>query len=84
MITSTGHWGQTVPHGHPKPDSMVGVSPEDDGFCIGLETPSECPYNFYRASGDVINSFERVHHNVHTLIPFLGDPPLSKPGVSNA
>jgi hypothetical protein len=37
-------------------------------------------YNFYRASGDVINSFERIYHNVHSLLPFLGSPPLSRPG----
>ena len=42
----------------------VGVSPADDGYCSGLDMPSECPYNVYRSSGDVINSFERVYHNV--------------------
>jgi hypothetical protein len=35
----------------------------------------------YRASGDVINSYERVLHNVHTLTAFLGEPPLSRPGA---
>ena len=58
----------------------LGVGPADDGHCAGLDTPGECPYSFYRSSGDVINSFERVHANVHTLLPFLGTPPLSKPG----
>ena len=37
--------------------------------------------NFFRASGDVINSFERVRHNVHSLLPFLQQPPLSRPGA---
>ena len=82
------HWGQTVPTGKklpppppPPSSSFVGVSPKDDGYCAGLSYPSECPYNFYRASGDVINSFERVHANVHAVVPFLGDVPLSRPGA---
>ena len=58
----------------------LGVGPADDGHCAGLDTPGECPYSFYRTSGDAINSFERVHANVHTLVPFLGTPPLSKSG----
>ena len=83
MLVENCHWGQTVPHGKPRQESsrMLGVSPEDDGYCIGLHTPSECPYNFYRTSGDGINSFERVHHNVHSLVPYLQEPPLSKPGA---
>ena len=52
--------------------------------CAGLESPSKCPYNLFRSSGDVTNSFERVHHNVHSLLPFLGDPPLSRPGETLA
>lgn len=39
------------------------------------------PYNFYRTSGDTINAIERVYANVHTLVPFLGTIPLSKPGA---
>lgn len=87
------HWGSTVPTGKPPPqqrrqhqleadsDFSFNVSPADDGYCAGLATPSECPYNFYRASGDVINSFERVFSNVHSVVPFLGEVPLSKPGA---
>ena len=41
------HWGQTVPHGKP-PDDSLGVGPDDDGYCLGLDTPSECPYVRWR------------------------------------
>ena len=60
MLIENCHWGQTVPHGKPREEinNELGVSPDDDGYCIGLQAPSECPYNFFRASGDVINSFE--------------------------
>jgi hypothetical protein len=34
------HWGSTVPTGKTPP---FGVSPADDGYCAGLQTPSECP-----------------------------------------
>jgi hypothetical protein len=61
LINATGHavliedchWGNTVPTG--KPHGSYGVGPADDGFCPGLEMPSECPYNFYRASGAVLS-----------------------------
>ena len=42
--------------------------------------PSECPYNFYRSSGDTINTFERVYANVHSVVKFL-DPPLRSPNA---
>ena len=89
VLIENCHWGKTVPLGKPWEHSsssasssvVLGVSPEDDGYCTGLQVPSECPYNIYRASGDIMNSFERVHHNVHSLVPFLQDPPLSRPGA---
>jgi alpha-galactosidase len=78
------HWGGTVPLG-------LGGGPGDDGNCNGTKMPSECPYNFYRSSGDTINTYERVWANVHSLLPFIDPPPtrtaashsiaLSRPGA---
>ena len=47
------HWGQTVPHGKPPDDSRLGVGPGDDGYCLGLDTPSECPYVRWRCFLDL-------------------------------
>ena len=47
------HWGQTVPHGKPPDDSRLGVGPDDDGYCLGLDTPSECPYVRWRCFLDL-------------------------------
>eukprot|EP01046_Picozoa_sp_COSAG06_P003345 COSAG06_NODE_129_length_22602_cov_7.116318_23_plen_495_part_00 len=88
VINQTGHplmiedcfWGKTVPTGRPnQPPSWDAQS--GDSSCTGLDTPSECPYSFYRTSTDVTNVFESVYANVQTLLPFLGNIPLSKPGA---
>jgi len=39
-----------------------------------------CPYNFYRTSGDIRNNWGSMTKNLHTTIKFQGDPPLSRPG----
>jgi hypothetical protein len=54
VLVEDCHWGSTVPLG--RGGGGVAVGPQDDGFCRGLDTPSECPYNLYRASGDTINT----------------------------
>lgn len=68
------HWGGTVPLGKLGP---LGGGPGDDDYCNGTQMPSECPYNFYRSSGDTINTYERVYANVHSLLIFLDNPSSS-------
>ena len=77
VINQTGHplmiedcfWGKTVPTGRPKqPPSWDAQS--DDSSCAGLDTPSECPYSFYRTSTDVTNVFESVSVSyTHLTLP---------------
>jgi len=83
------HWGNTVPTGGaptpaPRPPSPgpPPFGPGLEGGCTGVD--KSCPFNLYRATGDGINSFERVVANLHGLLPFLGSdstPPLSGPST---
>mmetsp|Transcript_11142 Transcript_11142/g.16365 ORF Transcript_11142/g.16365 Transcript_11142/m.16365 type:complete len:454 (-) Transcript_11142:228-1589(-) len=65
------HWGGTVPGDY-----------NGDAPCNGLETmPSDCPYNFFRTSGDIRNNWHSMFFNLQTTIDYQGDPPLSRPGA---
>ncbi|KAJ9455809.1 Alpha-galactosidase 3 [Diplonema papillatum] len=64
------HWGDTVP-------GQTG----GDGPCTGTTTPSNCPYNFFRSSGDIRNDWGAVFRNLQTTVKFQGNPPLSRPGT---
>ena len=83
VLIEACHWGQTVPVGREE-GPRVGqgpLGPSEENNCSGLGgAVGGCPYNLYRATGDTTNSFERIHSNIHGLLPFLGDPPLSRPG----
>ena len=51
--------------------------------CTGTTSPSDCPFNLYRTSGDIGTYWDRVLSNLATTVPFLGsedEPPLSRPG----
>eukprot|EP01059_Diplonema_ambulator_P031670 TRINITY_DN588_c0_g3_i1.p1 TRINITY_DN588_c0_g3~~TRINITY_DN588_c0_g3_i1.p1 ORF type:complete len:430 (+),score=134.63 TRINITY_DN588_c0_g3_i1:49-1338(+) len=64
------HWGETVP------GQTTGDAP-----CSGLGSPSDCPYNFYRTSGDIQANFDSMFRNLQTVAKFTNtDPPLSRPG----
>ena len=41
--------------------------------CNGASTPSDCPYNFYRVSGDIGSSWGSVLTNLAYTLPFLGE-----------
>eukprot|EP01062_Namystynia_karyoxenos_P015880 TRINITY_DN157_c0_g1_i2.p1 TRINITY_DN157_c0_g1~~TRINITY_DN157_c0_g1_i2.p1 ORF type:complete len:447 (+),score=168.08 TRINITY_DN157_c0_g1_i2:68-1342(+) len=85
------HWGRTVPgagQGGRQPVMHQGelrsadAGPSQaDGPCSGTTMPSDCPYNFYRTSGDITNTWDSMLANLHSTIPFQGDPPLSRPGA---
>ena len=65
------HWGQTVP------GQTTGDAP-----CTGLGGDvSNCPYNFFRSSGDIRAEWTSVVSNLMTTVKFLGNPPLSRPGT---
>ncbi|KAJ9455014.1 Alpha-galactosidase [Diplonema papillatum] len=63
------HWGNTVP------SQVTGNGP-----CSGTTMPSDCPYNFYRTSTDIQANPTSWFSNLQTTAPFLGEPPLSRPG----
>eukprot|EP01064_Diplonema_japonicum_P031122 TRINITY_DN546_c5_g1_i1.p1 TRINITY_DN546_c5_g1~~TRINITY_DN546_c5_g1_i1.p1 ORF type:complete len:454 (+),score=117.55 TRINITY_DN546_c5_g1_i1:70-1362(+) len=65
------HWGRTYPGQHPPTDAV----------CTGTTAPSDCPYNFYRSSGDIRPEWLRVMNNLQTVIEFEGRTPRSIPGA---
>jgi len=64
------HWGGTVPN-----------QTTGDGPCDGTTDVSDCPYNFYRTSGDIRSNWGSMTKNLHSTMKFQGDPPLSRPGA---
>ena len=55
---------------------------DGDGPCTGTTTPvSDCPYNFFRTSGDISNNWNSMFNNLQTTIKYQGDPPLARPGT---
>lgn len=77
-----------------------GIAPgthDKNGDCTGLGTPSDCPYNFWRTTGDPYPSWSSIMSALNTLRsvanpnygggpregapPILGDPPMSRPGA---
>merc|ERR1711957_581326 len=52
----------------------------NSNYCKGTTSPSDCPYNFYRTSGDITNNWQSMLGNVELTVPFLGPEPLSRPG----
>eukprot|EP00463_Aulacantha_scolymantha_P002806 TRINITY_DN354_c0_g1_i2.p1 TRINITY_DN354_c0_g1~~TRINITY_DN354_c0_g1_i2.p1 ORF type:complete len:275 (+),score=54.55 TRINITY_DN354_c0_g1_i2:496-1320(+) len=77
LINATGrevliencHWGGTVPN-----------STGGDAPCTGTTPIGNCPYNFYRTSGDIRNNWNSMTKNLHTTTKFQGVVPLSRPG----
>ena len=53
--------------------------------CSGTTTPSDCPFNLYRTSGDIRAYWDRLLSNLASTVPFLGDEnnpiPRSWPGA---
>lgn len=64
------HWGGTVPG-----------QTDGDGPCTGDHGVSNCPYNFYRTSGDIRAHWGSMTGNLHSTMKFQGNPPLSRPGA---
>merc|ERR1719456_374040 len=75
------HWGSTTPGGGPPPPRRPWIVPnQTDGPCTGTTDVSDCPYNFYRTSGDIRSNWHSMHSNLLTTRKFQGDVPLSRPG----
>lgn len=54
---------------------------EGDAPCDGSHGTSDCPYNFYRTSHDITNTWESFFSNLQTTVPFLSlTNPRSRPG----
>ena len=69
ILIENCHWGGTVP------GQTTG-----DGPCAGDAGVSDCPYNFYRTSGDIKANFASMFSNLQSTVKFLGEVPLSRPG----
>jgi hypothetical protein len=39
-----------------------------------------CPYNLWRNAGDIGGSWGSIFHNLQLMLPWLGEPSLSRPG----
>lgn len=69
----------------PVPTSLIGTcflqekaSPNhmdmsNSNECRGDTSPSDCPYNFYRVSGDISASWRSMLANLEYTLPFLGE-----------
>ena len=54
----------------------------NNGACAGTSSPSECPYNMFRTSGDIQPHWSNVLRNLASTLHFLtGNAPLSRPGA---
>lgn len=51
----------------------------NSNFCTGESDPSDCPFNFYRVSGDIYHSWDSVLANLEYTLPFLGEGGLHLP-----
>eukprot|EP01065_Artemidia_motanka_P016279 TRINITY_DN1_c0_g1_i5.p2 TRINITY_DN1_c0_g1~~TRINITY_DN1_c0_g1_i5.p2 ORF type:complete len:436 (+),score=164.51 TRINITY_DN1_c0_g1_i5:64-1371(+) len=91
ILIENCHWGHTTPGGLVGEDgpvfhqgemrSLVGGPSQGDGPCSGTTMPSNCPYNFFRTSGDITNTWASMFGNLQTTRKFQGNPPLSRPGT---
>jgi len=73
ILIENCHWGGTIP------GQTTG-----DGPCVGggsKDKPSDCPYNFFRSSGDIRNNWNSMTGNLASTMKFQGDPPLVGPGT---
>jgi alpha-galactosidase len=74
ILVENCHWGGTVPG-----------DTSGDGPCSGTGSAagpvSDCPYNFFRTSGDISNSWASMTRNLASTTKFQGDPPLARPGT---
>lgn len=52
-----------------------------DGPCTGTTMPSNCPYSFFRTSGDISANWGSMFHNLQTTTPYQTDIPLARPGT---
>jgi hypothetical protein len=80
ILIENCHQGGLDPPGLGNPGQRGGT----EGNCLGTTTPSDCPYNIYRTSGDINANFDHVMGNVNTVVKFLGSAtqaPLSRPGA---
>lgn len=48
-------------------------------FCDGSSSPSDCPYNLYRVSGDISASWRAMLANLEYTLPFLGEGGVHPP-----
>jgi len=70
MLIENCHWGGDNPSGS-----------DETGPCSGTSDISQCPFNLYRTSGDITNTWASMFSNLQSVIPYLGNPPLSRPGA---
>ena len=45
----------------------------NSNFCTGATSPSDCPFNLYRVSGDISASWRAMLANLAYTLPFLGE-----------
>ena len=71
----TGHWG-VVTGPDDDPSNNIGVGRDRSS----APTHSWCPFNLFRTSGDIRQTWASVHRNLQTALPYLDkDTPLSQP-----
>lgn len=48
-------------------------------YCTGTSSPSDCPFNMYRVSGDISGSYGSMLANLAYTLPFLGEGGVHPP-----
>lgn len=84
VLIENCHQGRTTPDGvvGPNQETPRPGNNQSNGPCTGLGgTVSNCPYNTFRTSHDIRNTWPQLLENLNSTRPYLGDPPLSRPGA---
>jgi len=66
ILIENCHQGGLDPPGHEDPGAQH-PGGGSEGNCLGTTTPSDCPYNIYRTSGDINANFDHVMDNINTV-----------------
>mmetsp|Transcript_47777 Transcript_47777/g.95388 ORF Transcript_47777/g.95388 Transcript_47777/m.95388 type:complete len:377 (-) Transcript_47777:159-1289(-) len=51
----------------------------NSNHCTGASSPSDCPFNLYRVSGDISRSWRSMLANLEYMTPFLGEGGVHPP-----
>lgn len=84
ILIENCHQGRTTPGGVVGPNQKAPYpgNNQSNAPCSGLGGRlSNCPYNLFRTSADITNTWASLLNNLNSTRPYQGTPPLSRPGA---